>query len=103
MRQLYKVGKWIRKTYSTTVGLNYSSTISFIRSSDSDRCIMSAQALLAGLYPPTVDQIFVPNLKWHPIPVHTVPRNMDKVCLNNLITYVNQTESRRKGVIMHTN
>ncbi|XP_047362325.1 lysosomal acid phosphatase-like [Vespa velutina] len=79
MRQLYNIGKRIRKMYSTTVGLNYNSTISFIRSSDSDRCIMSAQALLAGLYPPTPDQIFAPNLKWHPIPVHTVPRSMDKV------------------------
>ncbi|KAL2719342.1 putative acid phosphatase 5 isoform X2 [Vespula squamosa] len=79
MRQLYNLGKQIRKTYSSTVGLKYNSTISFIRSSDSDRCIMSAQALLAGLYPPTADQIFVPKLKWRPIPVHTVPRNMDKV------------------------
>lgn len=79
MRQLYFIGKKIRKRYNSIVDLKFNSMTSFIRSSDSDRCIMSAQALLAGLYPPTTDQIFVSNLKWRPIPVHTVPRNMDKV------------------------
>lgn len=103
MRQLFCMGKKIRKRYSSIVDLKFSSTTSFIRSSDSDRCIMSAQALLAGLYPPTTDQIFVSNLKWRPIPVHTVPRNMDKVYLIVLIIYVNKTKCKRKEGIKHTN
>ncbi|KAK2584977.1 hypothetical protein KPH14_008508 [Odynerus spinipes] len=78
MRQLYSVGKWIRKTYGSIVGFKYDSATTLIRSSYADRCIMSAQSLLAGLYPPTPEEIFIPGLAWRPIPVHPIPRDMDK-------------------------
>jgi len=40
---------------------------------------MSAEANLAGLFPPNGSEVFNPNLKWQPIPVHTVPANEEKV------------------------
>lgn len=40
---------------------------------------MSAEANLAGLYPPKGQQVFNPNITWQPIPVHTVPDHMEKV------------------------
>ncbi|XP_035533545.1 lysosomal acid phosphatase-like [Morone saxatilis] len=40
---------------------------------------MSAEANLAGLYPPTGQQIFEPILKWQPIPVHTVPQSEERL------------------------
>lgn len=40
---------------------------------------MSALVNLAGLYPPTVDEIWNENIMWHPIPVHTVPQSLDYV------------------------
>lgn len=41
---------------------------------------MSAQANLAGLYPPNGDEIWSENIPtWHPIPVHTVPLKDDHV------------------------
>uniref|UniRef100_A0A3B5MHQ8 Lysosomal acid phosphatase n=1 Tax=Xiphophorus couchianus TaxID=32473 RepID=A0A3B5MHQ8_9TELE len=49
-----------------------------VRSTDVDRTLMSAEANLAGLYPPEGQQIFQPSLKWQPIPVHTVPENEEK-------------------------
>lgn len=79
MRELYKVGKWIRKTYGEIVGFKYDSSHILISSSYADRCIMSAQSLLAALYPPTPEEVFIPGLAWRPIPVHPIPRNMDKI------------------------
>lgn len=52
-----------------------------VRSTDYDRTLMSAEAHLAGLYPPNGAQIFNPNLVWQPIPVHTVPQAEERVCM----------------------
>ncbi|KAM6360488.1 lysosomal acid phosphatase isoform 2-T2 [Alca torda] len=51
----------------------------FIRSTDCDRTLMSAEANLAGLYPPEGQQIFNPNISWQPIPVHTVPESEERL------------------------
>jgi len=40
---------------------------------------MSAEANLAGLYPPEEQQMFNPNISWQPIPVHTVPESGEMV------------------------
>lgn len=61
------------------VGTTYQSNQTWVDSSYADRCIMSAQALLAGLYPPEPSEMFVPDLRWRPVPVHYTPRNLDKV------------------------
>lgn len=40
---------------------------------------MSAQANLAGLYPPKGEQIWLSNFNWQPIPVHTIPLKEDNL------------------------
>lgn len=50
-----------------------------IRSSDYNRTLMSAQANLAGLFPPSDGEKFDQSIGWQPIPVHTVPRDIDVV------------------------
>lgn len=40
---------------------------------------MSAEANLAGLFPPNGSKAFNPDLKWQPIPVHTVPEDQERV------------------------
>ncbi|KAK9306122.1 hypothetical protein QLX08_003169 [Tetragonisca angustula] len=79
MLRMYNVGQWIRNEYGSTIGNKYESDLSLIESSYADRCIMSAQALLAALYPPTTEEIFVPGLIWRPVPVHSTPRHLDKI------------------------
>lgn len=79
MLRMYNIGQWIRTEYGSIIGNTYDSTLSLTQSSYADRCIMSAQVLLAGLYPPTNEEIFVSGLTWRPVPVHSTPRNLDKV------------------------
>ncbi|XP_076226193.1 lysosomal acid phosphatase-like isoform X1 [Nomia melanderi] len=78
MRRMYNIGEWIRNNYGPVIGKKYESRLSVTQSSYADRCLMSAQALLAGLYPPTADEVFVQGLNWRPVPVHSTPRNLDK-------------------------
>lgn len=49
----------------------------YIRSTDFDRTLESAQANLAGLFPEAAPGS--PEADWKPIPVHTVPVSEDKV------------------------
>lgn len=82
MRQLYDLGQWVRDKYGWITNSSYSPHSTVVNSSYSDRCIESAQCLLAGLYPPIDEsEKFVQNLPWRPIAVHYVPRNLDKVRL----------------------
>nr|XP_018906569.1 PREDICTED: prostatic acid phosphatase-like [Bemisia tabaci] len=78
---IYELGKFLRSRYDGFIPAKYKSSHIHVRSTYADRCIMSAQVLLAGLYPPVDSQIWNKDLLWQPIPVHSVPRNMDNVLI----------------------
>lgn len=78
-RQQYKLGQYFRRRYGKLIGPKYSVNKVYVRSTDLDRTIMSAQANLAGLFPPTDEEKWSDELAWHPIPVHTVPWKLDHV------------------------
>lgn len=79
---MYNLGAFFRKYYANFLSEFYSFNETRILSSYADRCHMSAQLLLAGLYPPKKEQIWTTELLWQPIPVHDMPRHLDNVCRN---------------------
>ncbi|XP_048463092.1 prostatic acid phosphatase-like isoform X1 [Rhincodon typus] len=79
MRQQYELGQFLRERYKDFLNSSYDRQEIYVRSTDIDRTLMSAQANLAGLYPPHGHQIFRPDLNWQPIPVHTVPLKYEKL------------------------
>lgn len=40
---------------------------------------MSAEANMAGLFPPTANETWDEKINWQPIPVHTIPQSLDHV------------------------
>jgi len=59
----------------------YSNKDIYVRSTSVDRALMSAQVNLAGLYAPDKNEQWNNGLGklWQPIPVHSIPRNLDEV------------------------
>lgn len=94
MRQEYQLGLKLNQRYTVDNQLlspNYQANTIYIRSTDYDRTIMSAQAVLMGLYPlgtgPSLpDSTPALPYSFQPVPVHTVPAAQDSALLINLHT-----------------
>ncbi|XP_051466814.1 prostatic acid phosphatase-like [Apus apus] len=78
MQQLFELGQYMRKRYSSFLNSTYNHKEFYIQSTDYDRTIMSAQSFLSGLFPPTSSQIWNPELLWQPIPVHVSQKSTDQ-------------------------
>ncbi|XP_028997487.1 lysosomal acid phosphatase-like [Betta splendens] len=79
MRQHFELGQFLQKRYKGFLNESYDRHEIYVRSTDYDRTLMSAEANLAGLYPPSGKQVFNPDLKWQPIPIHTVPQSEERL------------------------
>ncbi|NXO71730.1 PPAL phosphatase, partial [Phainopepla nitens] len=79
MRQQWELGQALRRRYRDFLSDTYRRQEIFTRSTDCDRTLMSAEANLAGLYPPSGQEMFNPNISWQPIPVHTVPESDERL------------------------
>ncbi|XP_077160252.1 prostatic acid phosphatase-like [Paroedura picta] len=79
MKQQHKLGEYLRGRYKNLFSPQYKRKEIYVLSTDTDRTIMSAQANLAGLFPPVGDQIWHHRIAWQPVPVHTVSHKDDKL------------------------
>ncbi|XP_012286060.1 lysosomal acid phosphatase isoform X2 [Orussus abietinus] len=95
MLQLYNLGQYIRKEYGWLAGIKYHPSIMLVQSSYADRCIMSAQSLLASLYTPNEEDVFFPGLAWRPVPIIAVKEPCPRLEKELEQAYIN--ESLRSG------
>lgn len=65
----YKLGEFFRRRYDKLLGDKYSPKKVYIQSTDVDRCLCSAEAVLAGLFQPTEAEKWNKEILWQPIPV----------------------------------
>lgn len=93
MQQEYKLGMKFRTKYTEQSHLlpeHYEPGTMYVRSTDYDRTLMSAQSLLMGLYPPgtgpKTSEDSLPALPHalQPIPVFSAPSKYDEVILQRL-------------------
>ncbi|CAH1398941.1 unnamed protein product [Nezara viridula] len=80
-KEQLKLGKWLRRRYDPLiVDGRYSHDLLYVQSTDVDRTIMSALVNLAGMFYPSQQERWS-SINWQPIPVHTVPKHLDKELL----------------------
>ncbi len=78
IEQSYRLGVYFRTRYGSLLNSKYNRSEIYVRSTDFDRALMSAQSNLAALYPlPKKSESKVP---FQPVPIHTVPITQDFVC-----------------------
>lgn len=83
-QETYELGKFLRRRYQNLIGDQYSPDKVYIRSSDTDRALMSAQCVAAGLFPPSGDEVWNVDLLWQPVPIHTIAL-ADDIYLNSRV------------------
>lgn len=77
--QMYTLGQNLRAHYQEFLPKYYWPVDTNFTSSYSERCLMSAELVGAGMFPPTDFQIWNSELLWQPIPIHYLPRNLDNL------------------------
>jgi hypothetical protein len=81
IEQGYRLGVYFQTRYGSLLNPIYNRSEIYVRSTDYDRTLMTAQSSLVGLYPlPNNSNSSVPI---QPVPVHTAARRQDTVCYFN--------------------
>jgi lysosomal acid phosphatase len=69
IEQQHRLGKYLRTRYGSILSSTYSPNEIYVRSTDFDRTLMSAQSNLIGLYP--LSNVSNDTVPVQPIPIHT--------------------------------
>jgi len=81
MKQEFELGTALRKKYIDEYHLlpsHYASETMYVRSTDYNRTLMSAESLLFGLYPLGTGSPSLPS-EFQPVPIHTVPKSKENL------------------------
>ncbi|XP_023775615.1 prostatic acid phosphatase-like [Cyanistes caeruleus] len=70
IQQQYELGQYMRRRYSHFLSVVYKQCEIYVQSTDCDHTLMSAQASLAGLYPPTQKKFMLLYLPFSHCPKH---------------------------------
>lgn len=73
----YNLGEILRNRYQPPWPMNYTLHAVRARSTDVDRCLMSAESQLAGIFPPGSGTPHALPYEWQAVPVHTAPIGYD--------------------------
>nr|CAI5833171.1 unnamed protein product [Callosobruchus analis] len=99
--------KYLRERYKTFLSDQYKHQEIHVMSSDIDRTIMSAELVLAGMYPPTKEDVWLEGFPWQPIPVHSIQTDKDnfidikRECLKGSLL-IDAAESEVLGLLRKT-
>ncbi|XP_067000756.2 venom acid phosphatase Acph-1 [Anabrus simplex] len=77
----FKQGEYLRKRYDKFLGEIYSPDLIEVLTTGVDRTIMSAQLEMAGMWPPSAEQEWNPELRWQPTSIKSIPLNEDRLLL----------------------
>jgi len=74
--QLYKLGAFIRTKYDALLPKNYHPRDVYVRSTNTDRTLTSAQAVMLGVYQ---NRSCASKIPYQIVPVHTIKKSTDKL------------------------
>ncbi|KAF3419762.1 hypothetical protein E2986_07459 [Frieseomelitta varia] len=95
----FQLGVMLRQRYSTFLGKSYKYGSVYAYSSDTDRTKMSLQLVLAGIYPPTLND--VGYIQLFPISKHNVPILIDNLLFpTRCPVYEEQYRKVRNSIIV---
>lgn len=70
---MYDLGKWFAARYADKIKNGYNHDLIIMNTTETDRAMMSGETFLAGMFPPTKDEMWADDgLRWQPIPVFEV-------------------------------
>lgn len=95
--QMFTLGQNLRTLYKDFLPKYYWPVEVNFTSSYSERCLMSAELVGAGMFPPEDFQVWNSDLLWQPIPIHYLPRNLD----NLMAMKTNCTEYDKEFLEVH--
>jgi hypothetical protein len=108
MHQEYKLGEYLNDRYIkhfTLIPENYNSNKIYVRATDVNRTLMSAESLLYGFYPlgtgPLINNKTALPYRFQPVPIHSALTLNDKLLSSRMI-YTHEVHKLQKKLVYNS-